>query len=611
MLGVLGLSAAQSTPAPSQAPPTAPPSPPSQAAQVDALFTGPVPTFDIRIEPAYADRLRRAPRTDVPATVRITTQTPPKDRASVAAGVPPAVEGGVSPPGIPGPSPVSKAISNRSLPKDRAPVAAGVPPAVEGGVSPSGIPGPSPVSGSISNKLLSRVGIHLKGAAGSFRDFDDLPALTLDFDEFVPGQEFSGLTKLHLNNSVQDPSRLSESIASRLYLESGVPTARAGHAFVRLNGRNLGLYVMKEGYDGRFLRRHFPVQGRPLGNLYDGGFLRDIDEDLERDTGKGPEDRSDLRQLQRAASKPVAQRTAALGAVLDIDRFLALLAIQSLTDDWDGYARNRNNYRVYFDTKTGRAVFIPHGMDQLFNNPGVPVLPDWGGFIARQVMEVPEWRTRYDQRLRDLVERQFTMAWVTNHIATLEARLLPAFPDREPTELEEWSREVRRQSNRIAARLRSVRRQLELPPDPDVPSVVRRSIQPRLLDGWTPRPQQGAARLQRTATPQQALHLVALQRGTAASFRTSRNLPAGSYRFEAKARTAAVSAPDEGPPGRGVGIRISGLSRETFLVGNTPWTPLQFDFELDEDREVEFVIEIRADRGEAWFDLSSLKLSGR
>ena len=27
--------------------------------------------------------------------------------------------------------------------------------------------------------------------------------------------------------------------------------------------------------------------------------------------------------------------------------------------------------------------------------------------------------------------------------------------------------------------------------------------------------------------------------------------------------------------------------------------------------EVEFVIEIRADRGEAWFDLSSLKLSGR
>jgi len=105
--------------------------------------------------------------------------------------------------------------------------------------------------------------------------------------------------------------------------------------------------------------------------------------------------------------------------------------------------------------------------------------------------------------------------------------------------------------------------------------------------------------------------LVALQHGTSASFRTSRNLPAGSYRFEASARTVAISASDASPPGRGVGIRISGANREAFLVGNNTWTPLQFNFELDEDRNVEFVIEISADRGEAWFDLSSLKLSGR
>jgi len=435
--------------------------------------------------------------------------------------------------------------------------------------------------------------------------------LTLDFDEFVPGQEFSGLVKLHLNNSVQDPSRLSESIASRMYLESGLPTARAGHAFVRLNGRDLGLYVMKEGYDGRFLRRHFPPQERPLGNLYDGGFLRDIDEDLERDTGKGPEDRSDLRQLRRAASTPVAQRAVSLGGALDVDRFLTLLAIQSLTDDWDGYARNRNNYRLYFDPKTGRAIFIPHGMDQLFNHSSVPVMPDWGGLIARQVMEVPEWRTRYGQRLREVAENRFTLAWVTAHIAAVEARLNPAWADRKPEEFQEWSNETRRQSNHIAARIRSVRRQLGLPPDPDLPSVVRRVVQPQSLDGWIPRPQQGIARLQRTPPPQPALHLVALQHGTSASFRTSRNLPAGSYRFEASARTVAISASDASPPGRGVGIRISGANREAFLVGNNTWTPLQFDFELDEDRNVEFVIEIRADRGEAWFDLSSLKLSGR
>ena len=36
-----------------------------------------------------------------------------------------------------------------------------------------------------------------------------------------------------------------------------------------------------------------------------------------------------------------------------------------------------------------------------------------------------------------------------------------------------------------------------------------------------------------------------------------------------------------------------------------------FDFELDEDRDVEFVAELRAERGEVWFDLASLKLASR
>lgn len=499
----------------------------------EELFNGPVLTFDLQIERAYADRLRRAPRTDVPATLRV------------------------------------------------------------------------------GGKTLQKVGVHLKGAAGSFRDLDDQPAFTLDFDEFVPGQEFFGLVKLHLNNSVQDESRLSESIASRMYLESGVPTARAGHAFVRLNGRDLGLYVLKEGYDGRFLQRHFPTQGRPTGNLYDGGFLRDIDDDLERDAGKGPTDFSDLRQLRRAASAPLARRAATLGAVLDIDRFLTLLAIQSLTDDWDGYARNRNNYRVYFDPNIGRAVFIPHGMDQLFKDPGVPVTPDWGGLVARQVMEVPEWQARYSQRLRELVTRQFRWSWVTGHVASVESRVLPALEQRRPGESQQWSSEIRRHSNRIAARIRNVRRQLDLPPDPDLPAPLVRRMQPQVLEGWSPRPQQGVARLDRTPPPQSALHLVALQRGTVASFRTSRSLPPGRYRFEASARTAGVTATAADANGRGVGIRISGSRRDNTVLGNQNWTPLRFDFDLDEEQEVEFILEIRADRGEAWFDPATLKLSGR
>src|SRR5207237_4080772 len=54
------------------------------------------------------------------------------------------------------------------------------------------------------------IGIHLRGAAGSYRPIDDKPGLTINMDKFVDKQNFHGLDKFHLCNSAQDPSYLSE-----------------------------------------------------------------------------------------------------------------------------------------------------------------------------------------------------------------------------------------------------------------------------------------------------------------------------------------------------------------------------------------------------------------
>src|SRR5688572_6147107 len=139
-------------------------------------------------------------------------------------------------------------------------------------------------------KVYEDVAIRLKGAAGSFRGLDDRPALTVNFDKFVERQEFHGLQKLHLNNSVQDPSYLTELICGELFVAAGVPAARTTHARVELNGRDLGLYVLKEGFDKVFLKK---PDRNPKGNLYDGGFLQEITDNLEKDSGDGAKDRSD------------------------------------------------------------------------------------------------------------------------------------------------------------------------------------------------------------------------------------------------------------------------------------------------------------------------------
>lgn len=58
------------------------------------------------------------------------------------------------------------------------------------------------------------VAIKLKGAAGSFREFDDRPAFTLNMHKHEKDQTFHAMEKFHLNNSVQDESYLCEWLCS-------------------------------------------------------------------------------------------------------------------------------------------------------------------------------------------------------------------------------------------------------------------------------------------------------------------------------------------------------------------------------------------------------------
>ena len=238
---------------------------------------------------------------------------------------------------------------------------------------------------SAGGRVYRDVAIHLKGAAGSFRPIDDRPALTLNFDKFVKGQTFHGLQNF-LNNSVQDPTSLNEKICREMFAAAGVPVPRSDHAVVELNGRKLGIYMLTEGFNKQFLKRHFKNN---KGNLYDGGLLRDVDQDLALNSGDNPKDHSDLKALVEAASDPVSSnRWARLERVLDMDRFISMLAMEILQCHWDGYAMNKNNYRVYHDPDSNKMVFIPHGLDQMFGveraSPSMSIRPPMQGLVAER-----------------------------------------------------------------------------------------------------------------------------------------------------------------------------------------------------------------------------------
>jgi hypothetical protein len=174
---------------------------------------------------------------------------------------------------------------------------------------------------------------------------------------------------------------------------------------------------------------------------------------MERIGGKGPDTQRDRSSLAAAAREPDPQRRwERLQKQLDTERFVSLLAVTTLTWNWDGYPMARNNYRVYHDPETDKMVFIPHGLDQMFWEPQGPIYPRMRGLVAAAVMGTPQGRAAYRARLQELNRDVFTIASIHSRIDELTARIVPYRADAQ--------QQAARLKKLIAGRSKFVSRQL-------------------------------------------------------------------------------------------------------------------------------------------------------
>jgi hypothetical protein len=272
--------------------------------------------------------------------------------------------------------------------------------------------------------IYSNVTVQLKGFT-TFQSIDRLPGLTLNFHKLAPHQSFHGLTKLSLNNSLQDGSRLNEKVARELFAAAGVPVPRADHALVTLNSRELGLYVLTEGFDRGFLGRHFE---RSDGCLFEGGVLQDVDRPLRLLSGREADGRAAVQKLMRAVQEPdPAKRYRALSELVDLERFFSMTAMETILCHSDSYSMNRNNYRLYLEPGSGRLVFMPHGMDRVLgmhrSNLDLPIVPPALGTVARALFLTPEGRRRHVERVGQLFTNVFNTETLCRRVQAIDAKI--------------------------------------------------------------------------------------------------------------------------------------------------------------------------------------------
>ncbi|HEV8543535.1 MAG TPA: CotH kinase family protein [Verrucomicrobiae bacterium] len=451
-------------------------------------------------------------------------------------------------------------------------------------------------------KTYTNVALHLKGAAGSFRPVSDNPALTLNFDKFVDGQRFHGLSKLSLNNSVQDSTLISEEFCRELFLKAGVATPRATHATVELNGRDLGLYVLVEGFNKQFLKHNFK---NPDGNLYDGGFVKDVTQELAVNSGDHPKDQSDRIALAEAAAEPnLTNRLARLEKVLDLNRFLTYVALDVMLWDWDGYAQNKNNWRLFHDLDSGKMVFIPHGLDQMFWKPEGSILPNMEGLVAKSVLQIPEMRARYFERIKELRKTVFITETMTNRVREISAKISPVLKEKNADAAKEQTKAVEDFCSAIVRRGRSIDDQLANPITPlhfdGAASVV--------LSKWNSRPDFGRPLLDRQSVEgKEVLHLAADNGSSVGTWRSRVWLEPGRYRVEARVKTRGIQS-DIGDTRAGAGLRVGKSRSDKYLVATTDWNSMSSEFSIDNPLgEIELLCEFRGAEGEAWFESPRLE----
>ena len=448
--------------------------------------------------------------------------------------------------------------------------------------------------------VYQKISIKLKGSAGSFQHLDGKPGMTISFEKNKESSRFHGMQKIHLNNGAQDGTYLNELIAGEMARKIGVPASRCTHAFVEINGRDLGLYVVKEAFTHDFLGAFFKNTD---GDLYDGGFCAEVNENTEKDQGD-PKDKVAIKELIAACQEPDnAKRWDRLGKILDINKFIDFTIMEVFLVHWDGYNNNRNNYRFYYDPSTGKFSFFLHGMDQLFGEENWPVIRGFDALVGGAVIRCPQGQALYRTRLDALYQTLLIKEDWGARISAEGRRVRDALAAKDPNAAKAYEGQINESKGRVARRIAAIGRQLGVPIKPvifDAKGALK------IGPGWVFQGTDGGRGDEVKLDNHECLHIVATTAG-APSYRLTTQLEAGHYRLEASVRTRGV-VPAEDEKGKGAGLRVSGLGkRENGLEGDSPWRTVVYEFETG-GGDVPLVAELRATKGEAWFIRDSFQI---
>jgi spore coat protein H len=294
------------------------------------------------------------------------------------------------------------------------------------------------------------VGIRYKGNSSLYSTYNQgigkFP-LRFKFDYFeddypeINNQRFYGFKDISMSSNYNDKSFMREKGAAETFRAFGVPAPRTAFFEVYMDygegSEYLGLYTMVEVVFDSMLEDFF---GSESGNCYkpdgDGAKFGASDfslDDFEKKTNENDGDWSDIQAMYDALhastrTTDVEAWKTQLESLFDVDGFLKYLAANNAIQNWDTYGNMTHNFFLYHDPADDLIKWIVWDNNEAFQSGGASnalsfemdeVSDEWP--LISYLVAVPEYRTIYDDYLREFIDGEFQTSSMDVRISGYDA----------------------------------------------------------------------------------------------------------------------------------------------------------------------------------------------
>lgn len=226
--------------------------------------------------------------------------------------------------------------------------------------------------------------------------------------KLLNGKFIKGLREFNLSAQAYDPTGVHNAVASHLYRQLGFPVFFSKHLFLRINGKDFGLYPLLERIDEDF----FPKRGIDVFELFKLSF--DAKFSFEGTNNpqflfekKIPDDNNFNSLIEFIHARDTSsndQLENSLSKFLDVDNYLKYHALTSLMFNNDAFT---NNFFLIKGTPHAPFKVIPWDFDKCFTRPATAPLAGYNQIITK-LFKNQNLLNRYKEICLQLTETIYT-----------------------------------------------------------------------------------------------------------------------------------------------------------------------------------------------------------